>query len=167
MCLCPCRCVSIFFVEFQSHFGSDYSATAWVHSLVDCTTMLCGQYPTPISQKSMSTPHCSRTPFLYVAVCLRGERVRWATFDGHVLWQGHRVDFIGMVCLNDRLTISIDWLLNVKCVCVCVQLLSAAWWVTGGHVECPSSLGGCCPPVDSSSAPSATAWNSYTSAWES
>lgn len=40
--LFPCRCVSIFFVEFQSHFGSDYSATAWVHSLVDCTTMLCG-----------------------------------------------------------------------------------------------------------------------------
>ncbi|XP_070707835.1 monocarboxylate transporter 12-B [Pempheris klunzingeri] len=35
------RCVSIFFVEFQSHFGADYSATAWIHSLVDCTTMLC------------------------------------------------------------------------------------------------------------------------------
>lgn len=35
------RCISIFFAEFQSHFGSDYSATAWVHSLVDCTTMLC------------------------------------------------------------------------------------------------------------------------------
>ncbi|XP_073345798.1 LOW QUALITY PROTEIN: monocarboxylate transporter 12-B-like [Pagrus major] len=34
------RCVSIFFVEFQAHFGADYAATAWVHSLVDCTTML-------------------------------------------------------------------------------------------------------------------------------
>ncbi|XP_045925476.1 monocarboxylate transporter 12-B [Micropterus dolomieu] len=35
------RCVSIFFVEFQGHFGADYSSTAWIHSLVDCTTMLC------------------------------------------------------------------------------------------------------------------------------
>ncbi|XP_077095602.1 monocarboxylate transporter 12-B [Siphateles boraxobius] len=35
------RCVSIFFVEFQSHFSRDYSATAWIHSLLDCTTMLC------------------------------------------------------------------------------------------------------------------------------
>ncbi|XP_070846266.1 monocarboxylate transporter 12-B [Chaetodon trifascialis] len=35
------RCVSIFFVEFQAHFGTDYSATAWIHSLMDCTTMLC------------------------------------------------------------------------------------------------------------------------------
>ncbi|KAM6951598.1 LOW QUALITY PROTEIN: monocarboxylate transporter 12-B-like [Aplochiton taeniatus] len=35
------RCISIFFVEFQVHFGGDYSGTAWIHSLVDCTTMLC------------------------------------------------------------------------------------------------------------------------------
>ncbi|KAG7217807.1 hypothetical protein INR49_020887 [Caranx melampygus] len=35
------RCISIFFVEFQDHFGADYAATAWIHSLVDCTTMLC------------------------------------------------------------------------------------------------------------------------------
>uniref|UniRef100_A0A3Q3WSH7 Major facilitator superfamily (MFS) profile domain-containing protein n=1 Tax=Mola mola TaxID=94237 RepID=A0A3Q3WSH7_MOLML len=35
------RCVSIFFVEFQAHFGADYSSMSWVHSLVDCTTMLC------------------------------------------------------------------------------------------------------------------------------
>ncbi|KAM3592679.1 uncharacterized protein V6R79_023409 [Siganus canaliculatus] len=35
------RCVSIFFVEFQAQFRTDYAATAWVHSLVDCTTMLC------------------------------------------------------------------------------------------------------------------------------
>lgn len=103
--LCLCRCVSIFFVEFQSHFGSDYSATAWVHSLVDCTTMLCGQYPTPISQKSLSAPHCSQSPFLYVFACLRGGRVRCTTFNRHILWQGHRVDFIDVVCLNDRLAI--------------------------------------------------------------
>uniref|UniRef100_A0A672FKS2 Solute carrier family 16 member 12b n=1 Tax=Salarias fasciatus TaxID=181472 RepID=A0A672FKS2_SALFA len=41
VCLCVCRCISIFFVEFQTHFGADYAATAWIHSLVDCTTMLC------------------------------------------------------------------------------------------------------------------------------
>ncbi|XP_036374117.1 monocarboxylate transporter 12-B [Megalops cyprinoides] len=35
------RCISIFFVEFQMHFAHDYSRTAWIHSLVDCTTMLC------------------------------------------------------------------------------------------------------------------------------
>uniref|UniRef100_A0A3Q4GDX9 Solute carrier family 16 member 12b n=1 Tax=Neolamprologus brichardi TaxID=32507 RepID=A0A3Q4GDX9_NEOBR len=35
------RCVSIFFVEFQAHFGADYAATAWTHSLLDCSTMLC------------------------------------------------------------------------------------------------------------------------------
>ncbi|XP_067343781.1 monocarboxylate transporter 12-B-like isoform X2 [Channa argus] len=34
-------CISIFFMEFQAHFGADYAATAWIHSLVDCTTMLC------------------------------------------------------------------------------------------------------------------------------
>ncbi|XP_061601470.1 monocarboxylate transporter 12-B-like [Cololabis saira] len=35
------RCISMFFVEFQMHFEKDYSTTAWIHSLVDCTTMLC------------------------------------------------------------------------------------------------------------------------------
>ncbi|XP_034413991.1 monocarboxylate transporter 12-B [Cyclopterus lumpus] len=35
------RCISIFFVEFQTHFGADYATTSWIHSLVDCTTMLC------------------------------------------------------------------------------------------------------------------------------
>ncbi|XP_076856326.1 monocarboxylate transporter 12-B isoform X1 [Brachyhypopomus gauderio] len=35
------RCISIFFVEFQMHFARDYSGTAWIHSLADCTTMLC------------------------------------------------------------------------------------------------------------------------------
>ncbi|XP_037128479.1 monocarboxylate transporter 12-B-like isoform X2 [Syngnathus acus] len=34
-------CVSMFFVEFQLHFERDYSTTAWIHSLIDCTTMLC------------------------------------------------------------------------------------------------------------------------------
>uniref|UniRef100_A0A8C5MYA9 Monocarboxylate transporter 12 n=1 Tax=Leptobrachium leishanense TaxID=445787 RepID=A0A8C5MYA9_9ANUR len=35
------RCISIFFVEFQLYFGQDYSRTAWIHSIVDCSTMLC------------------------------------------------------------------------------------------------------------------------------
>ncbi|KAM6915886.1 monocarboxylate transporter 12-B-like [Xenentodon cancila] len=35
------RCVSMFFVEFQVHFEKDYSTTAWIHSLIDSTTMLC------------------------------------------------------------------------------------------------------------------------------
>ncbi|XP_069467425.1 monocarboxylate transporter 12 [Ambystoma mexicanum] len=35
------RCISIFFVEFQTYFGEDYSRTAWIHSIVDCSTMLC------------------------------------------------------------------------------------------------------------------------------
>ncbi|KAG7228497.1 hypothetical protein INR49_007670 [Caranx melampygus] len=35
------RCVSMFFVEFQLHFDKDYSTTAWIHSLIDCITMLC------------------------------------------------------------------------------------------------------------------------------
>ncbi|XP_053270283.1 monocarboxylate transporter 12-B [Pleuronectes platessa] len=34
------RCISIFFTELQAHFGADYSETAWIHSLLDCTTML-------------------------------------------------------------------------------------------------------------------------------
>ncbi|MCJ8736465.1 hypothetical protein PDJAM_G00012840 [Pangasius djambal] len=35
------RCVSIFFVEFQMQFSTDYSTTSWIHSLLDFTTMLC------------------------------------------------------------------------------------------------------------------------------
>uniref|UniRef100_A0A3P9MAE1 Solute carrier family 16 member 12a n=1 Tax=Oryzias latipes TaxID=8090 RepID=A0A3P9MAE1_ORYLA len=35
------RCVSMFFVEFQMNFEKDYSTTAWIHSLIDSTTMLC------------------------------------------------------------------------------------------------------------------------------
>ncbi|KAM9848000.1 monocarboxylate transporter 12-B-like [Aulostomus maculatus] len=35
------RCVSVFFVELQLHFEKDYSTTAWIHSLIDSTTMLC------------------------------------------------------------------------------------------------------------------------------
>ncbi|XP_055502535.1 monocarboxylate transporter 12-B isoform X3 [Leucoraja erinacea] len=36
------RCLSIFFVEFQNYFAQDYAMTAWIHSTVDCTTMLFG-----------------------------------------------------------------------------------------------------------------------------
>ncbi|KAG7328727.1 hypothetical protein KOW79_008671 [Hemibagrus wyckioides] len=35
------RCVSIFFVEFQMQFSTDYSTTSWINSLLDFTTMLC------------------------------------------------------------------------------------------------------------------------------
>ncbi|XP_068184113.1 monocarboxylate transporter 12-B-like [Antennarius striatus] len=35
------RCLSIFFVEFQLHFEKGYSATSWINSLIDCTTMFC------------------------------------------------------------------------------------------------------------------------------
>ncbi|KAL2083344.1 hypothetical protein ACEWY4_021117 [Coilia grayii] len=35
------RCISILFVEFQFQFAKDYSTTAWIHSIVDCMTMLC------------------------------------------------------------------------------------------------------------------------------
>ncbi|KAJ0067022.1 hypothetical protein NL108_006264 [Boleophthalmus pectinirostris] len=35
------RCVSIFFIEFQQHFGRDYSSTAWIHSTIDGITMFC------------------------------------------------------------------------------------------------------------------------------
>uniref|UniRef100_A0A3B5QJ33 Solute carrier family 16 member 12 n=1 Tax=Xiphophorus maculatus TaxID=8083 RepID=A0A3B5QJ33_XIPMA len=35
------RCISMFFVEFQMYFERDYSTTAWIHSMIDCTTMLC------------------------------------------------------------------------------------------------------------------------------
>ncbi|XP_060790817.1 monocarboxylate transporter 12-B-like [Neoarius graeffei] len=34
------RCLSIFFVEFQMQFSTDYSTTSWIHSLLDFTTML-------------------------------------------------------------------------------------------------------------------------------
>lgn len=45
------RCVSIFFVEFQAHFKADYAATAWIHSLVDCTTMLCAPVGSLVSNR--------------------------------------------------------------------------------------------------------------------
>ncbi|XP_075922491.1 monocarboxylate transporter 12-like isoform X1 [Petromyzon marinus] len=35
-----CRCIPIFFVEFQQHFSKDTSTTAWINSIMDCTTML-------------------------------------------------------------------------------------------------------------------------------
>nr|XP_032808465.1 monocarboxylate transporter 12-like [Petromyzon marinus] len=34
------RCIPIFFVEFQQHFSKDTSTTAWINSIMDCTTML-------------------------------------------------------------------------------------------------------------------------------
>ncbi|XP_016319106.1 monocarboxylate transporter 12-like isoform X2 [Sinocyclocheilus anshuiensis] len=48
------RCVSIFFVEFQSYFSRDYSATAWIHSLLDCTTMLCAPLSSYIGNRLSS-----------------------------------------------------------------------------------------------------------------
>ncbi|XP_013878784.1 monocarboxylate transporter 12-B [Austrofundulus limnaeus] len=45
------RCISIFFVEFQAHFEADYSSTAWIHSLVDCTTMLCAPIGSLVSTR--------------------------------------------------------------------------------------------------------------------
>ncbi|KAF4084500.1 hypothetical protein AMELA_G00129400 [Ameiurus melas] len=33
--------MSIFFVEFQTQFSTDYSTTSWINSLLDFTTMLC------------------------------------------------------------------------------------------------------------------------------
>ncbi|XP_054885980.1 monocarboxylate transporter 12-B-like [Poeciliopsis prolifica] len=35
------RCISMFFMEFQMYFERDYATTAWIHSMIDCTTMLC------------------------------------------------------------------------------------------------------------------------------
>lgn len=43
------RCISIFFVEFQAYFGQDYARTAWIHSIVDCATMLCAPLGSLIS----------------------------------------------------------------------------------------------------------------------
>uniref|UniRef100_A0A8B9F062 Monocarboxylate transporter 12 n=1 Tax=Amazona collaria TaxID=241587 RepID=A0A8B9F062_9PSIT len=43
------RCISIFFVEFQTYFGQDYARTAWIHSIVDCATMLCAPLGSLIS----------------------------------------------------------------------------------------------------------------------
>ncbi|XP_012872553.1 PREDICTED: monocarboxylate transporter 12 [Dipodomys ordii] len=43
------RCISIFFVEFQTYFSQDYSQTAWIHSIVDCMTMLCAPLGSVVS----------------------------------------------------------------------------------------------------------------------
>ncbi|XP_004632131.1 monocarboxylate transporter 12 [Octodon degus] len=43
------RCISIFFVEFQTYFGQDYAQTAWIHSIVDCVTMLCAPLGSVVS----------------------------------------------------------------------------------------------------------------------
>lgn len=47
LCVSLSRCVSIFFVEFQLHFERDYATTAWIHSLIDSTTMFCGKTSQP------------------------------------------------------------------------------------------------------------------------
>ncbi|XP_005565970.2 monocarboxylate transporter 12 isoform X1 [Macaca fascicularis] len=43
------RCISIFFVEFQTYFTQDYAQTAWIHSIVDCVTMLCAPLGSVVS----------------------------------------------------------------------------------------------------------------------
>nr|XP_034993905.1 monocarboxylate transporter 12 isoform X1 [Zootoca vivipara]XP_034993906.1 monocarboxylate transporter 12 isoform X1 [Zootoca vivipara]XP_034993908.1 monocarboxylate transporter 12 isoform X1 [Zootoca vivipara]XP_034993909.1 monocarboxylate transporter 12 isoform X1 [Zootoca vivipara] len=43
------RCISIFFVEFQTYFAQDYARTAWIHSIVDCATMFCAPLGSLIS----------------------------------------------------------------------------------------------------------------------
>ncbi|XP_021007351.1 monocarboxylate transporter 12 [Mus caroli] len=45
------RCISIFFVEFQTYFAQDYSQTAWIHSIVDCMTMLCAPLGSVVSNQ--------------------------------------------------------------------------------------------------------------------
>ncbi|XP_012656739.1 monocarboxylate transporter 12 isoform X1 [Otolemur garnettii] len=43
------RCISIFFVEFQTYFAQDYAQTAWIHSIIDCVTMLCAPLGSVVS----------------------------------------------------------------------------------------------------------------------
>ncbi|KAM5236489.1 monocarboxylate transporter 12 [Ctenodactylus gundi] len=43
------RCISIFFVEFQTYFAQDYAQTAWIHSIIDCMTMLCAPLGSVVS----------------------------------------------------------------------------------------------------------------------
>uniref|UniRef100_A0A8C8SFJ6 Monocarboxylate transporter 12 n=1 Tax=Pelusios castaneus TaxID=367368 RepID=A0A8C8SFJ6_9SAUR len=45
------RCISIFFVEFQTYFAQDYAQTAWIHSIADCATMLCAPLGSFISNR--------------------------------------------------------------------------------------------------------------------
>ncbi|XP_017283483.1 monocarboxylate transporter 12-B-like isoform X2 [Kryptolebias marmoratus] len=54
------RCISMFFVEFQMHFEKDYSSTAWIHSMVDSTTMLCA----PLGSFLGNRLSCRATVFL-------------------------------------------------------------------------------------------------------
>ncbi|KAM4599914.1 monocarboxylate transporter 12-B-like [Fundulus diaphanus] len=54
------RCISMFFVEFQMHFEKDYSTTAWIHSMIDCTTMLCA----PLGSLLGNRLSCRTTVFL-------------------------------------------------------------------------------------------------------
>ncbi|XP_038151656.1 monocarboxylate transporter 12-B-like [Cyprinodon tularosa] len=54
------RCISMFFVEFQMYFEKDYSTTAWIHSIIDCTTMLCA----PLGGFLGNRLSCKATVFL-------------------------------------------------------------------------------------------------------
>lgn len=44
-------------MEFQLHFEKDYSATAWIHSITDATTMLCGKNGPSIYLVFFKTSH--------------------------------------------------------------------------------------------------------------
>lgn len=48
------RCYCVFFVELQRHFLADYWSTAWIHSLVDCFTMLCAPIGSLLSSRLSS-----------------------------------------------------------------------------------------------------------------
>ncbi|XP_007895003.1 monocarboxylate transporter 12-B [Callorhinchus milii] len=48
------RCFSIFFMEFQNYFAQDYAMTAWIHSTVDCTTMMFAPVGSIISNRYSS-----------------------------------------------------------------------------------------------------------------
>ncbi|KAK5623343.1 hypothetical protein CRENBAI_015622 [Crenichthys baileyi] len=50
----------MFFVEFQMHFEKDYSTTAWIHSMIDSTTMLCA----PLGSFLGNRLSCRATVFL-------------------------------------------------------------------------------------------------------
>ncbi|XP_047206999.1 monocarboxylate transporter 12-B-like isoform X4 [Girardinichthys multiradiatus] len=54
------RCISMFFVEFQTHFEQDSSSTAWIHSMIDSTTMLCA----PLGSFLGNRLSCRATVFL-------------------------------------------------------------------------------------------------------
>ncbi|CAG01031.1 unnamed protein product, partial [Tetraodon nigroviridis] len=54
----------------RSHFDADYSATAWVHSLVDCNTMLFGRWSVNSSHPSPGSTSTPLKPSVCVCVCV-------------------------------------------------------------------------------------------------